>query len=486
MSEFQKKNPGDQGEAQKPNLKARVSASARNHTSRKGAFSAGLTALAVAAVLIFNLVIAQLPDTVTQFDMTDSKIYNITETTLNYLANVKDDVAIHVLADKSSMDSRIVRFLNKYKGLSDHLSLEYINPTVYPSVLTKYGCDANTIVVTCADTGRQDTVSIDDIIGYDQMAYYYSNQYKETSFDAEGLLTSAIDSVLTNSSRAVYETTGHGETAMPISIDQMFKKVHMSVNSVNLLTGGGIPDDCDLLVLNDPTKDLADDELDMILKFLSQGGQVIYCMAGQDLRLPNFEKLCATYGMKVADGLIADTQRYYQNNPYLFFPTVDNDVDAASGVFSDATLLFYSSRGMTLTDPARSAIQTKAFLSTSDGGYAVVDPDNKTQGTFAVGAVATEKIDDSTTARLTVYGSDSLINSDITNSFSNVSNNDLFMSSATCGFGDISSISIDPVSLQEPTNTITTGGIWAVLFIFVIPVAVMIIGFVRWMRRRRL
>jgi ABC-2 type transport system permease protein len=260
----------------------------------------------------------------------------------------------------------------------------------------------------------------------------------------------------------------------------------MSVNSVNLLTGGGIPDDCDLLVLNDPTKDLADDELDMILKFLSQGGQVIYCMAGQDLRLPNFEKLCATYGMKVADGLIADTQRYYQNNPYLFFPTVDNDVDAASGVFSDATLLFYSSRGMTLTDPARSAIQTKAFLSTSDGGYAVVDPDNKTQGTFAVGAVATEKIDDSTTARLTVYGSDSLINSDITNSFSNVSNNDLFMSSATCGFGDISSISIDPVSLQEPTNTITTGGIWAVLFIFVIPVAVMIIGFVRWMRRRRL
>ncbi|MCI2055751.1 MAG: GldG family protein [Oscillibacter sp.] len=485
MSIFKKQSAGE-APAQKKEALAPISAEAKKRNSRRGAFSAGMTVLAVVGVIVFNLLIAQLPDTATQFDMTNSKIYNITDTTVKYLADVNDDLVIHVLADKDSMDSRIVRFLSKYEDLSDHVSVEYTNPTVYPSVLTKYNCDTNTIVVTCDATGRQETISIDDIIGYDQMAYYYYNQYTETNFDAEGLLTSAIDSVLTNSSRKAYETTGHEETAMPISVTELMKKVHISDSSVNLLTDGGIPDDCDLLIFNDPTRDLADDELSMVLDFLSKGGQVVYNMAGQNLSLPNFEKLCATYGMTVADGMIADPQRSYQNNPYLIFPTVDNNVDAASGVFSDSTLLFYASRGMTVGTPARDSITVKPFLSTSESGIAVVDEANQATGTYALAAVATEAIDDSMTARLTVYGSDSLVNSNILQSFTNVSNTDLFMSSITCGFGDISSINIDPVSLSDPTNTITTGGIWAVLFIFVIPVAALVVGFVRWMRRRKL
>jgi len=486
MSIFQKKSEGTDGSVSKGGMTAALKTSAGRHSSRPGAFSAGLTALAVVAVIVFNLIIAQLPSSVTQFDMTSSKIYNITDTTTEYLAKLDQDVVIHVLADKKSVDSRIVRFLDDYVGLSKHLSVEYVNPTVYPSVLTKYGCDANTVVVTCASTGRQETVAIDSIIGYDEMSYYYYGTKNETDFDAEGLITSAVDGVLTSASRTVYQTSGHGETAIPDSVTALFKKDHMAVESVNLLTDNGIPDSCDLLILNAPTKDLADDELTMIEQYLSAGGQVIYDMAGQVLSLPNFAKLCAAYGMTVTNGMIADTQRYYQNNPYLIFPTLDTSVDAAKNVNSDATILFYASRGMTLGTPARSTITTSALLSTSDGGYNVVDDNDKTQGTYVVGAVATESVDDNKTARFTVYGSDSLISADIMNSFTNIDNTNLFMSSATCGFQDVSNFNINPVSLQEPTNTITTGGIWAILFIFVIPAAVLIFGFVRWMRRRKL
>ena len=483
---FQKKSTGAEGSIPKSGMTEALKVSAGRHSSRPGAFSAGLTALAVAAVIVFNLIIAQLPASVTQFDMTGSKIYNITDTTTEYLSKIDQDVAIHVLADKKSVDSRIVRFLDKYKDLSDHLSVEYVNPTVYPSVLSKYNCDANTIVVTCASTGRQETVAIDSIIGYDEMSYYYYGTKNETDFDAEGLITSAVDGVLSSTSRTVYQTTGHGETAIPDGVTALFKKDHMAVKSVNLLTDNGIPDSCDLLILNAPTKDLADDELTMIEKYLSAGGQVIYDMAGQALSLPNFSKLCAVYGMTVTSGMIADTQRYYQNNPYLIFPTLDTSVDAAKNLDSDATILFYASRGMTLTTPARSSITASALLSTSASGYNVVDEKDKTQGTYVVGAVATETVDDNKTARFTVYGSDSLISSDLMNSFTNIDNAKLFLSSATCGFQDVSNFSISPVSLQEPTNTITTGGIWAVLLIFVIPAAVLIFGFVRWMRRRKL
>ena len=95
---------------------------AGRHASRRGAFSAGLTALAVAAVLVFNLLAAQLPEQWAQIDLTGSGIYNISETSQDYLAGLEDDVVIHVLTDKDTLDTRIVRFLDIYADLSDHLT----------------------------------------------------------------------------------------------------------------------------------------------------------------------------------------------------------------------------------------------------------------------------------------------------------------------------------------------------------------------------
>ena len=459
---------------------------AGRHSSRRGTFSAGLTALAVVAVLVFNLLLAQIPEQWAQIDLTGSGIYDISDTSRDYLAGLEEDVEIHVLTDEDTLDTRIARFLDIYADLSDHLSLEYTNPTVYPSVLSEYGVESDTIVVTCAATGQQESFDISDIIGYDMMSYYYYGTYTETDFDGESLLTSAIDSVLTGTTRTVYETTGHNESAVPISVGERFTRLHMSLERINLLTDGGIPDDCSLLIINEPDRDLADDELDMILEYLAEGGQVIYTMAGELVDLPNFNTLCATYGMTVADGMIADTSQGYQNNPYLFFTQIDTSVDAANSLLSDSMILFFASRGFTLTEPARDTITVQSFLTTTENGYAVLDEDNMVQGTYVVGAVATEEIDEDTTARLTVYGADSLINSDIYNSFTNVDNVDLFLHSATVGFDDVSAISIEPVSLLTPTNTITSGGIWGLLFILVIPAVLLIYGFVRWMHRRKL
>ena len=75
---------------------------------------------------------------------------------------LEEDVEIHVLTDKDTLDSRIVRFLDIYTDLSDHLSLEYTDPTVYPSALTEYGVEADTVVVTCEATGRQESFDVSD------------------------------------------------------------------------------------------------------------------------------------------------------------------------------------------------------------------------------------------------------------------------------------------------------------------------------------
>lgn len=454
-------------------------------TSRRG-LSAGLMALAVVITLLFNLLVAQMPETWTQFDMSGSGIYQITSTSAEYLSGLDHDVEIHVLADRDSMDTRIVHFLERYAAMNQHLSLEYVNPIVYPSVLSKYGVEANTIVVTCADNGRQSSFDIGEIIGYDEMAYYYYGAYSETSFDAEGLLTSAVDGVISDASHRVYETRGHNETALPLTVSARFEKAHIAVDTVNLLTDGGIPDDCDLLVIHKPDRDFADDERQMLLEYLSTGGQVIYLMASQLEPLPNLNALCAAYGMHVTDGLIADMGRYYQNNPYLFFPQLDESVDAVGNLNNDSTILCYASRGMTLGTPERESIQVSSFLTTSPDAFSVTEDGSQIPGTYVVGAVATEEIDDGITARLTVYGSDFPVSSDLTGTFSSIANLDLFIESATVELEGVSAISIPPVSLSTPTNTIATGGLWALLFIFVIPAGLLLFGFLRWLRRRRL
>ncbi|QNL44002.1 Gldg family protein [Oscillibacter hominis] len=455
-----------------------------SRASRRGAFSAGAAALAVAVVIAFNLLVAQIPTRYTQLDISPNNIYHITDTSVDYMAALSEDVSIHVLANKDAMDQRIVRFLDQYGELSGRLSVEYTNPTTYPSVLSAYGVEANTIVVSCEATGRQETIAIDDLIEYDIYTYMMSGQRNETAFDCEGQLTSAVDLVVSESSRRAYTINDHGEQGLSASVEDLMKKSHFSVEEVNVLMDG-VPEDCDLLISNAPASDLADDEAEMILSYLSGGGQLIYLMGADLTEMPNWNRVLSQYGISPTTGLIADTQRYYQNNPYAIFPEVDLSVDAAQSLTGDSTVLLFSSRGMTLTAPARDTVTVSPFLTTSDHGVNVVDDSDQAQGTYVVGAVATEETDGGT-ARLTVFGCSNMISEQITGSFTNIANLDLFLNAATVGFDDITNLSIEPVSLQVPSNTITTGGIWSALFVFVIPLAVVAVGFVHWMRRRKL
>ena len=457
----------------------------KSAAKRHSAFSVGLIAIAVAATILFNLLAAQLPDSIKQFDMTDSGIYDITDTTLAITGAMTEDVQIIVLNDKLNVDTRISRFLEKYAGLSDHLILEYIDPVVYPSILKQYEAESNSVVVRCEATGRQETFALDDVIGIDQMSYYYYGTRVETDFDAEGLLTAAVDGVLNTAGHKVYTLHGHSEINMWETAQELLKKSHIEVGFVNLMTDGELPDDCEMLIITAPIKDLADDELAKLREYLSAGGQIMYFMDGSETSLPNFEALCADYGMTVNPGYVMDSQSYYQNNPFLIFPKFTTATDATGVIASDQLLMMYMSRGMTLTTPVREAITVKSFLDTSEGGYLMVNNEAMNPGKYSVGAVATEAVGDKT-ARFVVFGSHSPQDSDLNTAFGNLDNLDFFVAAVTAGFDDVSPISIEAVSLSEPHNTITASGTLSILIVLILPALVLLVGFVHWLRRRRL
>jgi ABC-2 type transport system permease protein len=123
-------------------------------------------------------------------------------------------------------------------------------------------------------------------------------------------------------------------------------------------------------------------------------------------------------------------------------------------------------------------ITVTPFLTTSTNGVAVTE-DSQLAGKYIIGALSEN------TGRLTVITSTELINEQLLTNYPNLDNQTLFVNAVTANYEDAENISIPAVSLEVTYNTPSNGGIWSMLFIFVIPAATLIYGFVKWLLRRK-
>ena len=451
--------------------------------SKNGTYSIGITFVILVMVVVANLIIGQLPEKVRKIDVSSNRLYEISDTTKKLMKKLDQDVDVKVLADKENTDERIKTFLSKYTGLSGHISVEWIDPVLHPAVLNEYNASENTIVVSCADTEKSTTISFDDILVTDMSSYYYTGTVTESEFDGDGQLTSALSYVTTESTWKIYRTSGHGESTFSATISELIDKANYTVEELNLVMEPTIPEDCDLLMMYAPANDLSEAEAKAVTDYMTTGGKVMVIWGDKGKgELPNLENILKTYGLEIADGYIADMQRNYQGNYWYIFPELSLDESLSDGI-SSQMVLTVNTRGMEQVDPARDTITVTPFMTTSSDGYAVTEETEK-QGTFLLGATATETQDD-TESRLTVIAGTSLIDAQITDSFPTLENTKLFMNVVTANFDGVENVSIEPKSLTVERNTVQHGGVFSILLIFILPLAILIGGFIVWFRRRR-
>ena len=488
----------------------------RTSGTKHGAYSVGMTVLVLAVVIVFNLVVGQIPEAYRNLDVSSTKIYDISDTTTELLDNLDSEVDMKVLAVKDDTDERITTFLSRYASLSDKINVEWIDPVLHPSALTDYDTTENTIVISCEDTGKTTTVSFNDILVMDQYSYYYYGTTSYTEFDGEGQLTGAVNYVTNEADHTIYQTTGHGESTLSTTITDLMEKNSYTLSEVNLLMSTSIPEDCDLLLMYAPTTDLSEDEAQMLRDYLAGGGKAMILFGDtSSADLPNLAGVLSEYGIEAADGYIADPTRCYQGNYYYIFPELSVSGELADNISSEMVLLT-NAHGMNLSDPERDTISTTLFMSSSDQAYAVTE-ETQQQGSYALGAVATETIestdeeesdsgDDAETdtaeaedtsdsaesdseeameSRLTVISAGSLIDQSITDTFQQLENTQLFMNAVTANFEGVQNLSIEAKSLGTEYNTIQHTGVLSLLVIFGIPAVILIGGFVVWFRRRR-
>lgn len=476
------------------NKKSTDSVEKRTGPAKKGLFVAGVSAIVLAAVLVLNLLLSGIPSGTLEYDISGKSFYRVSKQSTDYLSALDMDVEIVVLAQSDVIDELLLKFINNYAGSSPRVKLEVIDPVLNPTALTAYNAQANNVVVTCPETGRVRLLNLAGIDGesegliiYDAASFYYNNQLNPVYLDAEGQLTGAIHYVTSEETHKLYLLDGHGEEALGKNAAALLSKGNIETAPLNLLAEGGVPDDCELLLCFNPERDLSEDELELLKTYLRTGGNVMLLLSNSELT--NFRALLRVYGLQLQTGVVADTAQYYKAYAdsygyFCIYPTLSEESTITAGIEFEALLRFAG--GMVTVTPERRAAVVTPFMTTSEQGLLAVDETNMTEGQFVLGATAVESFPDKsdTESRLTVISAMDLLSDDLAG-FASISNFDIFMNAVNANLGEVTNLSIPARSLNITMNTVANPGFWSLVFIGVIPVAVLVTGLIYWSRRRR-
>lgn len=465
--------------------------------------SRGLSLVLAIVIAVFaNLGISYIPEKYTEFDATATGIYTISKQGKDFLSSYDKEATIYVLASESECDENLKKTLDQFDSY-DNIKVEYINPSDNPMFASSYTSEklsANSLIVVSGDNYK--TVSYDDIYEYSMNQQTYS--YDVTAYDGEGQIISALERVVTNNDVLVCTLTGHGEQELGANATSSLTKGNYKLQSLNLLENDTIPDDCRLLVVNAPSKDLSKDDAAKISEYTSRGGNVIFNIANVDDTaraivsiddMPNYKGLLDSYGISVKTGVVCEnTSGYFYKQNFALLPEV-LESDVSTGIEGKQSVLLYSATAISYIENGNSTI--KPLLQTSDSAYiktgldgnannSVEKSDQDETGKFYLGI-------EETTAQgsgIVVYGCQYLFNDEM-DSYVAKHNSQLFVNTVNAlasTNNDTKSNVVIPAKQVKVDSIMVTGAalvIYGILWGLLIPLACLITGIVIWAIRRK-
>lgn len=458
-------------------------------TFRNGVYATVLAVVVLVAVILLNLVVRALPSKYTEYDISTSDLFTLSETSRNLLHELQTDVKAYYLAVSGQEDANITRLLDRYADESSHFTWEQRDPVLYPTFAEKYeGASTGCVVLATAD--NYDVVSYNDMYPMDLEAYYYygTQQY---SFDAENCLTAGIAKVVRTTSYRMYELTGHGETTLADDFTATLDNAGVAVEELNLTTAGAIPEDADELLINAPLADVTEAEAAMLTAYVENGGKVLV-VTDFTINTPRLDAVLAACGMTRQEGLLVETDAdhypYGYPQTYLMPDVESNEIMA--GMTTGMRVYMPIAQGIVQSEDSDYVLTP--LLSTSDGAYSLLDyanaetiekTDSDPEGSFAL-AVAAEN---TTTGACVVWINCPNALLSATNQSVSGGNAQMLGSIANWFNNEQTTAVINSKSLSATSLTVPNGAMigLGLLFIFVLPIVCLIAGVVVCLIRRR-
>lgn len=459
---------------------------------KPGAYSVTGILLAIALTVLANLGLNYVPEQYSSFDLTENKLYALTEETEEFLAGLSEDVTIYMLSEEEAGDANLAKTLERMADQSGRLRVEYVspakNPNFYKNYTTQQLSEGGLIV---EGEKRSRVVDFGDIYTYDMDYSTYS--YQTTGYDGEGQIVSALAYVTTEDMPVFYAVGGHGELELEEKFASTIKKENASCEQLMLYSVDEIPQDAQGLILNAPTGDYSKEDAKKVLDYLEKGGNALIVSTLAEGEMENFKSILAFYGITEVDGTIVEEDRnYYYQNPYYLFPKIETAQVTAA--LAEGLVFAPFSRGLSYEDTS-DEIHYTPLLTTSESAFSKTDiknsgdyekKDTDIDGPFVISVEVEKAVDDGVVSHAFLVGGESMFTG-IADDMAPGNNVRLFSGMISALADREASVAIPVKSLAMSTLTFKaqTAYIAAVLCVIVVPLTVLITGGVIWFKRRK-
>lgn len=341
---------------------------------RSGLYSAAITAAVLVLAVLVNLLVLALPTKYTMFDLSEAGLYTLSDSSAQVAQGLTQDVTIYYLCETGNEDQIISKLLDKYASESSHITWEIKDPAIYPTFAAQYGAQDAASGSLILVSGEQSVVlDASDLYDYDYSDYYTTGSYRVT-FSGESKITSAIYRLTSGEQKHAYYTTNHGEQTLTDTLTSALENQNLTLTGLDMLSDS-IPEDCDLLIINNPVQDFASagalvDEMSDLRGYLSRGGKLLITTDSYN-RTPNLDALLAEFGLSRTEGLVVEGDSSHSMNGYPTYLLPDYASAVESGVLDNVDknrgVLLQMAQGIALTETED--VISEALLTTSAEAY---------------------------------------------------------------------------------------------------------------------
>ncbi len=497
-----------------------------------GGYALTTSIIAVVAVIILNIFMSALSSRVpVNIDLSMTGKNSISEENSEFIKTIEKPVTITVCAtkdgytggelayyaegvkmvsDANSYYTQTVHLIDLYSKYNNNIKIEYVDmtsaagatiSTEFPDIF--YG----DIIVSHTDENNNTfkrVVTFDDIYSYyDDTGYGYS--YTIDGNKIETALTSAINAVISGESKTGAILSSCSETSI---FDYYFSSI-LKTNNINVTEISddiisAIPDDIDQLYIVAPKKDLLPEELNIIGAWLNNSGNrghsLIFIPGISMDNIPNLREFLSEWGISYSDGILyeTDSSKYLPGDPTTMVVTsLDTDISKKITTSGAKSIIGNSFPMKTAYDKYSSKT---AYTVVATSGTVTVAPSDMTEEWTPAKNAETdiyasliitkdeEYIDNVLhTSYVAAFSSCEFIYSQWIQQ-SSLENIGLAVNTAVTAAGFNSDMIFIDKSIENESFAydVTNSGMMIIIILFVvmIPLGLVVAGFVIWLRRK--
>ena len=445
-------------------------------------------------------------------DLTKEKFYSLSKETKEELNKINKDIKMYIFG--YTENTGVVDLAKEYAKYKEGISVEIVSIEDRPDLAQEYEVTAEeqkngTVLLVCE--GRSIKANYYDFYTYDYNTYEYIDL-------TEQKLTNSILAVTLETSPKLYFLTGHLEYTVSTYLTKLGEALKNEINSVeelDLLVKNEIPEDCEALIIFNPSTDFTDFETELIISYINKGGNILF-LSDYSLNsgLANVQKILDLYGLSTSNnGVIIEQEAsaMLMRTQDIILPQINTSAEITKDIAQSGKVVLVDSgkinlrteeeikeRGVIITELLKTS--EKAFYRTDLANKSAKPEEGEEENQYTLGALAEKTVklnpddENSETAKSklviysnAIFGTDQpmQIQGQNISLYDLYNNGDLLMNSISYLTDRKETITLRktytriPYTATEQENTIVK------TIIFVVPVLIMAVGFTVWINRRR-